>query len=462
MLISKRNYAFIRLLIVCLLLSVESIYGESYCFRVYLKDKGDSGHSLDFPETFLSKEALDRRLREGKFADESDLPISPSYFEALSEAGAQPITYSRWFSTIVVVSNDSTIAERLENLSMVDSVKWIWKGERCLQKNMERDTSILSMEEAPLKNKYGYAEKQIEMLNGIKLHQEGFRGKGMQVAVIDAGFMNVDRISAFKSLNILGTKNMVCPEESVFTADDHGTKVLSCLAADIPGVIVGTAPEASYWLIKSEDNSSEYPIEEDYWTAAVEFADSVGVKAISSSLGYFIFDDESLNYETTALDGKTSMISRAAEMAASKGILLFISAGNEGKGNWGKITFPSDAENVVTIGAVNDELKKSSFSSVGFTEDARVKPDVVALGSSTTVIDSTGNIRFANGTSFATPTLAGLGICLWQALPWLSNVELIKLIQSTSSQYKRPDIELGYGIPDFFKALKVERQNDRN
>lgn len=455
-------YIRLCILIACLLLSIEALGGETYYFRVYLKNKGDSGYSLDNPEAFLSKAAIERRWREGKFVDETDLPISAAYIDSLTALGGEPVVQSKWFATVVVAGKDSSMVESLRNLSIVDSVRWVWKGTRCDSGTTLRDTSLLVPADTPLKAHYGYAQKQIEMLNGVGLHKEGYRGKGMQVAVIDAGFMNVDHIAAFASVDIVGTRNIVCSEESVFTADEHGTKVLSCMAANLPGLMVGTAPEASYWLIKSEDGRSEYPIEEDYWNAAVEFADSVGVKVISSSLGYFIFDDESLGYDTSLLDGKSTLISRTAEMAAEKGILVFISAGNEGTGRWGKITFPSDAKHVLTVGAITEEGVKSSFSSVGFTEDFRVKPDAVALGSGTTVIDASGNIRFANGTSFATPTLAGLGICLWQALPWLSNLEIIEILQKSSSQYTRPDIELGYGIPDVYNALKTERRNDRN
>lgn len=450
-------------LFACFILSFETLYGESYGFRVYLKEKGNSGHTIHKPELYLSKAAIDRRLREGIFIDESDLPISSSYIDTLIETGGEPVVQSRWFSTVVVMSKDSAVASRLQALSIVDSVKWVWKGNK-RNTNTEdiREISRLSSSDEPLKSPYGYAEKQIKMLNGIKLHEEGYRGKGMQVAVIDAGFMNADRISVFESTHIAGTRNIVSPEESVYTNDEHGTKVLSCLAANAPGIMVGTAPEASYWLLKSEEGGSEYPIEEDYWTAAVEFADSVGVKVISSSLGYFMFDDESLSYDQSLLDGKTAFITRAATMASGKGMLLFISAGNEGVGNWEKITFPSDSEHVFTVGAITNEKEKSSFSSIGFTADGRVKPDAVALGSGTTVIDSSGNVRFSNGTSFATPILAGLGICLWQALPWLSNREVRELIQRVSSQHKQPDVELGYGIPDMYKALNTERRNVRN
>ncbi|MDR1980186.1 MAG: S8 family serine peptidase [Tannerellaceae bacterium] len=447
-------------LFICICIASELSAQTNYCFRVYLKDKGDSGYTLDSPEAYLSQASIDRRTREGMFVDETDLPIAASYLEALSAVGACPIVKSNWFSTVVVISEDSLVVEKLKSLSMVDSVKWIWKGEKYRPAETLPDDTSLSPKDDPVAEPYGYAHKQIEMLNGIKLHEAGYRGKGIEVAVIDAGFKNVDRITAFGSIHISGTYNVIAPQESVFRSNDHGTKVLSCMATNLPGIMIGTAPEASYWLIKSEDERSEYPIEEDYWTAAVEFADSVGVKVITSSLGYFFFDAGELNYNQSQLDGKTALISRAATMAADKGILVFSSAGNEGAGHWGKITIPGDASKVVTVGAVTNEQSKSSFSSVGFTADSRVKPDVVALGTGCTIIDSSGNIQYANGTSFATPILAGLGVCLWQALPWLSNLEVINLLQQASSQYQTPDIELGYGIPDVFKALQEERRND--
>lgn len=437
--------------------------GESYCFRVYLKDKGDSGYNIDRPEAFLSKESLQRREKTGTPVTETDLPIASAYLDSLAMAGAKPVVQSKWFSTVVVASKDSSVAERLKELAIVDSVKWVWKGSDNENTVMEEDSkSRLSPDDTPLKDKYGYAREQIKMLNGIKLHEAGFRGEGMRVAVIDAGFRNVDRISIFDSLKLIGTHNVISPQLSVYDADDHGTKVLSCLAANIPGIMVGTAPEASYLLIKSEDSDSEYPIEEDYWTAAVEYADSVGVDVITSSLGYFAFDADELSYDQSELDGRTTLISRAAHLAAQKGLLMFCSAGNEGNGRWEKITFPSDASDVLTVGAITNEKKKSVFSSVGFTADYRVKPDVVALGSGCCVIDSDGNIHYASGTSFATPILAGLGVCLWQALPRLNNKEMIELLHRVASKYKQPDAELGYGIPDMYKAYKKGLKYDGN
>jgi hypothetical protein len=446
-------------LLVCVLLSFDVVAGREYfCFRVYLNSKGHSDCCLDEPEAFLSQAAIERRRKDGIAVDSSDLPIARSYLDTFNLLGARPVVSSKWFATVVVESKDSAIAERLRSLPFVDSVKWVWKGQRRMPDVREtQDTACLAPANLAKETRYGYAETQIKMLNGIRFHEKGYRGEGMSVAVIDAGFMNVDRMPAFSSMHLAGMYNVVSPGESVFCWDDHGTKVLSCLAANEPGVMTGTAPEASYWLIKSEDDLSEYPIEEDYWTAAAEFADSVGVKVISSSLGYFSFDNKELGYHQSMLDGRTALISRAAEKAASKGILLFVSAGNEGNGSWGKLTFPSDARHVLSVGSVTENKEKSVFSSSGFTADSRIKPDIVALGTNCAVIDGNGSIRYANGTSFSTPVAAGLGICLWQALPQLNNLEIIDIIQRSSSQYDQPDTQLGYGIPDFDKAWKLKR-----
>lgn len=455
------KYRGILVLIVCLLpLSLGA--KDSFRFRVYLRDKGETRYTLERPEEYLSKEAIERRARWGIPIDVSDLPISPAYLDSLSACGCTPVVTSKWFSTVVVSTSDSLMAERLTNLSMVDSVKWVWKGEERRADTLARETMADTLQffipENRKKSPYGYAEEQIKMLNGIKLHEAGFRGEGMRVAVVDAGFTHVDQLPAFDSLRVLGTHNVVFPGRSVFMDDAHGTKVLSCLAADVPGWMTGTAPRASYWLIKSEDSRSEYPVEEDYWVSAMEFADSVGVDVVSSSLGYSVFDVESLGYSQDQLDGKTSLISRAAVCVAKKGILLVCSAGNEGNGKWGKITFPADAEGILAVGSVTEDKKRSSFSSMGFTADYRVKPDVVALGSGCCVIDSLGHIRYMSGTSFAAPVLAGLVVCLWQACPYLTNQEIISLLREAGSQSDRPDAELGYGIPDVYKAYKRGRK----
>jgi subtilisin family serine protease len=361
-------------------------------------------------------------------------------------------------ATVVVESSDSLAVDRLKALPIVDSVQFVWKGTDRLAGNdcPPDDTLLEPTKEKTEHDYYGYARTQIEMLNGIKLHELGKRGQGMRIAVIDAGFLNVDRISMFASLRLLGTHNVVFPGGNVYCEDDHGTKVLSCLAANQPGRMVGTAPDASYLLIKSEDTRSEYPIEEDFWAAALEYADSVGIDIVSSSLGYCEFDTCDTLYRAGDLDGKTAFISQVARVAEEKGILLFVSAGNEGSHEWGKITFPADAPGLLTVGAINEGGRHSSFSSTGFTADYRVKPDIVALGTGATVVDASGEISRSNGTSFSTPIVAGLGACLWQALSWLSNREIMTLIQQTASQADQPDAEQGFGIPDMYKAYQKE------
>ena len=429
--------------------------GESYCFRVYLKDKGVSEKATASPETFLSQEAIDRRIKRNVEITLSDAPINVSSIETILATGCRLVTQSKWMSTIVVECEDSILVDQLKALSMVDSVQCVWYGTDRLQADLcSDDKTRLQPTAIKLPHEYGYAEQQIEMLNGNLLHEMGHLGQGMRVAVIDAGFLNVDRIRAFTYMQLIGTHNIVFPGHSVFCDDDHGTKVLSCLTANLPGLAIGTAPEASYLLIKSEDIRTEFPIEEDFWAAAAEYADSVGVDVITSSLGYYNFDDSTKNYAFSDLDGRTAFVTQVAEIAAEKGMLLFCSAGNEGNLKWEKITFPSDASNILAVGSITTDYERSSFSSTGFTADFRVKPDVVALGSGTAVIGSDGDVRYANGTSFATPVVAGLGVCLWQALPWLTNKEIIELIRQTASQANQPDVEKGYGIPDFYKAYR--------
>jgi subtilisin family serine protease len=428
--------------------------GKSYCFRIYLKDKSETSFRTDSPEAFLSPESIERRMLREVFVDETDLPVAQTRIDELTAAGVTPVLQSKWMNTVVVESTDSAVVERLKALPFVDSLKCVWNsaGRQDVLSCDDDSVTRFTSSDAPLASPYGYAENQIELLNGSRLHAAGYRGKGVRIAVIDAGFMNADRIDAFSSMNLLGVLNVTFPGRSVFCDDDHGTKVLSCMAANLPGVMTGTAPDASFLLIKSEDTRGENPIEEDLWAAAVEYADSVGVDIISTSLGYFRYDNTVDYYSRSDLDGETAFVSRVAGMAAKKGLLIVCSAGNEGYGEWEKITFPADVQDVLTVGSITPGKEKSSFSSIGMTADYRIKPDVVALGTRVHVIGSAGQVQVINGTSFSAPTVAGLAACLWQAFPLLTNTGLIKLIKDSSSQHERPDAQLGYGIPNMLDA----------
>ena len=444
-----------------LLLTIFPLAAEkSYCFRVYLKDKGESSFKVFEPENFLSPESIEKRMLREIFIDETDFPVSDQYISELKSVGAQIVVQSKWMKTVVVESLDSLIAGQLAAISFVDSVKCVWSGEGRLDTQpCIDDTSRYVSRDNSDTTVYGSATEQIRMLNGIRLHDAGYRGKGMCIAVIDAGFMNVDRIDAFSSMKLLGTHNVTFPARSVFCEDNHGAKVLSCIAANLKGVMVGTAPEASFLLIKSEDIRGEYPIEEDFWAAAVEYADSVGVDVITCSLGYYQFDSLPDYYTKEDLNGQTAFVSRVATIATQKGILMVSSAGNEGNNEWERITFPADVQDVLTVGSITSDKERSSFSSIGLTADYRIKPDVVALGSNVCVINDAGQVQYNNGTSFSTPMVAGLAACLWQAFPLLKNTEVIQLIRDTASQGQSPDVQLGYGIPDMYNAY-TKANND--
>ena len=450
---------FFLLLFILAAVGGASARQDTLKYRISLKDKAATTYSLEHPEAFLSEKAIERRLKQNLPIDSTDLPVCRKYVDEIRRQGVKIVVTGKWENFVTVSCNDSALVERIAALPFVRETEkvWIAPGGDGPFMATGRD-SLINRPSVHPDSIYGLAVDQIRLSNGDKLHEEGFKGQGMTIAVIDAGFHNADKITAMQNIRILGTKDFVNPQSDIFAESSHGMAVLSCIAMNRPGVMTGTAPEASFWLLRSEDEYSEHLVEQDYWAAAVEYADSVGVDVVSSSLGYFSFDVEALNYHQDQLDGRTSLISRAAKMASSKGILLFSSAGNEGGGSWGKITFPADAPDILTVGAITDRKKKSNFSSVGFTADYRVKPDVVALGTGCCVIDPTGNIRYANGTSFATPILAGLGVCLWQAFPSLTNKDIISLLQRFGSKFEQPDAELGYGIPDVYKAYKQERK----
>jgi subtilisin family serine protease len=270
---------------------------------------------------------------------------------------------------------------------------------------------------------------------------------------MDGGFYNTDLIDFFAQDQIMGVKNFTHeggdPRRETMS---HGTKVLSCMLANKPAIMIGTAPQANYYLFKTEVNDSEYPVEEDYWVAALEYADSLGVDITSTSLGYNLFDDPSMNHTLAQLDGVTVPASRAASMAASKGMVVINSAGNEAGKVWGKIMFPSDADHIICVGAVTADSARSSFSSLGYAADGRVKPDVMAMGTNTAIVNELGNVVYANGTSFACPVMAGLTASLWGALPELTSYEIMSLIRENADRFTNPNPQYGYGIADIFKS----------
>jgi subtilisin family serine protease len=298
------------------------------------------------------------------------------------------------------------------------------------------------------------------------MHNHGYTGENITIAVIDAGFLRADVLPAFENLwgnnRILGSRNMINPGSSVFGFSGHGMSVLSIIGGYVRGELIGSAPDASFWLLKSEDATSEYIIEEDYWIAAAEFADSVGVDIINTSLGYSEFNDKTQNHTYSDMDGNTTRISRAADIAASKGILVVVSAGNQGHKPWKYITAPADADSVLTIGAVDPSLNVTDFSGRGPSSDNQVKPDIMAIGQGIYVSKLDGNVDQGSGTSFSAPLITGLAACLWQANPDATNMEIRAAINKSADRFAQPDNNYGYGIPDFNLAnalLKLDEEN---
>ena len=439
----------------CITLSAQNTQLQ-YRFRVYLKDKGNTLSLFSEPEKFLTPKAIERKKQQQVKIDQSDLPISPDYFSQLRNVGGKTISHSKWFKTIVIQLKDSSQIGAVLQLPFVDSARYVWRG---IERNLRNPLRPrLGWTDCPDKSgqehSFGLTIKQFALHNAQQMVLSGFTGTGINVAVIDAGFTNADVIPQFGEVNLEGFKNFV-PENEIFASSDHGTKVFSTMAVNLPGIMVGSAPSATYYLLRSEDATSEFPVEEDYWVRAVEYADSIGIDLINSSLGYTAFDDTTLNYKPENLDGKTSFMTLAADKAYEKGMILVTSAGNEGNKPWQKISAPADAQHVLTVGAVGTDSIIASFSSKGLTADNRLKPDIVSAGKGTVTIGYNGQIDFTNGTSLSSPFVAELVASLWSINPGMNRAEVLDIVKRSSDRYNRPDSVYGYGIPDFGKAVKT-------
>ena len=438
----------------------DTIVTTLYAYRVYLADKANSPYSVSQPEAFLSQRAIDKRNRYNIPITEEDLPVNPAYVDGIRQlsSGFNVWTKSKWTNTVTVFTYDTTHLAELRNLPYVDSIMSI-DAYYFYDVRSEGQPELGTRDSIPAVDTsyYGDAYRQIALHNGQMLHSEGFRGEGMLIAVIDGGWEGFNSTSAFGDLydngHIVGTYNVLPHESSVYNLTDHGTCCTSTIAANLEYRMVGTAPNADFVFIRTEDVPVERLFEEDFWVRGAEIADSLGADIISSSLGYCNFDDTVSHYlDYSTCDGRWSIASRAATIAAHKGIVVCVAAGNEGMNRWHKLARPSDAEDILCVGAVNVDSIYAPFSGCGPSYDGRVKPDVAACGWDTYVVRADGSIQAGNGTSFATPIIAGLSACLWQAIPQLSSLEIMQIIRESGNQYSNPDTLTGYGIPDFYQA----------
>ncbi|HJD91242.1 S8 family peptidase [Bacteroides coprosuis] len=427
-------------------------------YRISLTDKLNSEYCIDKPEEFLSVKAIERRKKQGLPIDETDLPVNKTYINQIKESDLNVVAVGKWDNFVTVSCNDPRKIDSVRKFPFIKDIELVWEASEADKKNRISQRDTISNDMKWLDTYYGVGIEQIQISGVDKLHAEGFKGEGITIAVIDAGFHNVDSIKGMDNIEILGTKDFVNPTSDIFAENSHGMAVLSCMAMNKPHYMVGTAPKASYWLLRSEDDRSEHLVEQDYWAAAIEFADSVGVDVVNTSLGYNEFDDKSKNYRYRDLDGSHALMSRQASKVADKGMILVCSAGNSGMGSWKKTTTPGDAFNVITVGAVDKEGVLAPFSSIGNTADGRIKPDVVAVGLFADVMGTDGILTTANGTSFASPIMCGMVACLWESLPHLTAYEIIKLVQSVGDRVDFPNNIYGYGIPNLWQAYLKEKK----
>lgn len=454
-----------RILIFLLGLGVFSaVTGQTAPDKYWIRftDKANSPYSIDRPGEFLSARALERRDRYSIPVNSQDLPVNPAYMDSIRSAGAEILTRSRWFNAVTIRATDTSILQTIRKLPFVYQIKSAvyYKSSQLVKDKFETDFQFLtpSIDQTDTTLlRYGQATRQIGMLNGHILHNQGFQGQGMVIAILDGGFRNVNINRAFDSLRqsnrILGTWDFVGNKPVAYDEHSHGAQVLSTIGANLSGEMVGTAPRASFYLLLTEDTGSELIIEEDNWVAGAEWADSAGADLINSSLGYSTFDNPAQNHTYADMDGNSTRITIAADMAAARGMLVVSSAANEGSTAWHYITAPADADSILTIGSVDSLGYYSPFSSTGPTFDRRIKPNVTAQGSWTAIVGTDGNIYRGSGTSFSSPVMCGLAACLWQINRSLPPMKIIEAIQASASQANSPDSLMGYGIPDFGKAL---------
>jgi hypothetical protein len=425
---------------------------QLWFYRIWFSEKTNSASEYS-PEELLSPAAISRREKQGiPFLTESDVPVSRQNIITLSGFGFMLRCTSKWLNTALFTTTEARDPAIWNEYYFIDSIQLVRRPSDPVKKSYSKYGIT-----APGAGPDAY-DPRIP-LNGHLLHQSGFTGRNITIAVLDAGFAGADAIESLTQLRqrggIISTRNFINGTDHVYDYHTHGTSVLSILAGSLPGVINGTAPGADYLLLRTEDDETEFPVEEDYWVAAAEYADSAGADIITSSLGYFTFDDPALDYSFSDMDGDTPFITRGADIAVSKGILVVNSAGNERNKEWKRIIAPSDGDSVLCIGALRQDLTVSDFSSAGYSADNQVKPDMVAPGVGIPIQFEPELWHTGSGTSFSCPVISGLCASLMQAIPAASPAGIIDVLHRSSDRYNNPDSLYGFGVPDFMKALRM-------
>lgn len=423
-------------------------------YWVKFKDKNGSPYTISNPSAFLTPKSITRRNNQGIAVDLSDIPVNETYLNQVSATGATVFARSKWMNAAIVVATSAQLTA-INSLTCVLNTAPVGKVIKAKEDELVQVANVQRMAQTTAYN-YGPSLTQNAQIGADCMHANGYRGLGMLIGVLDSGFSNADTNPVFDSLRnegrVMGTRDIVAGNTSVYEDHTHGAMVLSLIVGNTPGSLIGTGPKASVYLVRTEDVGSEKPIEEYNWIVGAELADSVGADIITTSLGYTTFDAPFTSHVYADLNGRTSPMSVAATMAARKGIFVLNAAGNEGNSSWHYISVPADADSICTVGSVNGSGIHSGFSSVGPTADGRIKPDVSTRGEGSYVCDPSGAFYGGNGTSFATPIMAGAVACLWQANPTKTNFEILNAIKVTASRSSNPDNNYGWGIPNICSA----------
>ena len=439
-------------------------------YYVQFTDKNNSPYSIDNPSAFLTERAIERRENQQIPILDNDIPVNPQYLSGVSATGANLLFQTRWLNGVTIETSNQAVLDEINALPYVASIRGLVEQplkHLIKEKDFFANESIQTVSSSNLKNgssenayNYGMGLDQITQINGVPLHNLGFKGEGMVIAILDGGFSEVPTHIAFDSLwaenRILGTKDFNVPGGDVFTESYHGTSVLSTIGSNVSGQLVGTAPRASFWLLRPEYVFSENLIEEYHWVSAAEFADSVGADVINSSLGYITFDMPQHDHTYEDMNGNTCIVTIGADIASSKGVLVVNSAGNSGgNASYPYVGAPADGFEVFSISAVSADGVRAAFSSIGPTFDDRIKPDVMGRGFGTALASSNNSFGNGSGTSFSSPVIAGMSTCLWQANPTMTNMQIKDAIKQSADRASSPDVFYGFGIPDYMLAHSI-------
>ncbi|SOE24157.1 Por secretion system C-terminal sorting domain-containing protein [Spirosomataceae bacterium TFI 002] len=434
-------------------LSLGFSFGQGL-YLVKLKDKTNSTYSLSNPNEFLSQRAIERRQKQGISITEQDFPVNKTYLSQITSQGVKVVYSSRWLNAVLIDATQTGL-EKVLALPFSNGIE----GNGDVRVAINSRKSNINVEEQFIDIDPGTSRNQLEMLGVDQMHKENFTGKGVLIGILDSGFSNADKLDVFKDIftenRVLDTYDFVNRETNVYNDHTHGTNVWSCIGAKLDGQLLGTAPDASFALFKTEDVYSETRLEEANWLFAAERADSLGVDVINTSLGYTTFDNSNQNYSYQDLNGDKALITRAADWAASKGIVVVVSAGNSGNDAWRYIGTPADADSVISVGAVDADQNYASFSSIGPRVDGMVKPEVSAKGSRTTLASHQNSVVQGNGTSFSAPLIAGMMADFIQAFPNLTAMELRDILIQSSSLFGSPNELIGHGIPSYLRAKDI-------